>query len=80
MKIDMDKLSDDADEFRKKYSLEHECCPKCGEKNHASTLGGYVLDLRNLEAYKDKNDCECVECGDRHITHDRVPKKEKDGK
>lgn len=76
MKLDMNKLRDDADKFRDKYKKDHECCPNCGATGHISTLAGFILDLRNMEAYKDKNDCECVECGDKHIAHDRVPKKD----
>lgn len=65
-------------EFMSTYNKLHECCPKCGGKGHTSTLMGYALDSENKEGYKDKNSCCCSNCGDTHITHDRVPfKKDK---
>jgi hypothetical protein len=62
-------------EFLKKYNEEHLCCPNCGSELHSTTLIGFVMDINNPELYKDKNKCKCCECGDNHITHDRVPKK-----
>lgn len=62
-------------DFRKEYHKLHECCPKCGETSYGTTLVSYVMYDDNLEAYKDLNDCTCVNCGDKHTTHERVPKK-----
>lgn len=61
------------DEFMSIYNKLHEYCPKCGGKDHISTLMGYALNLENKEEYKDENSCVCSNCGNIHITHDRVP-------
>ena len=60
--------------FMKQYSEEHECCPKCGETAHNTTLVGYILYMDKKEEYKDNNRCTCLKCGDRHTTHERVHK------
>lgn len=60
------------DEFMKKYHKQHKYCPKCGGEQHTTTLVGYVLDWDKKEEYKDMNICECMKCGDKHSTHDRV--------
>lgn len=62
-------------DFRTEYNRLHECCPNCGSIPHMSTLMGFPMYDDNLEAYKDLNDCTCVNCGDKHTTHERVPKK-----
>jgi hypothetical protein len=54
------------------YDDEHKYCPKCGSEQYCQTLVGYILDMDNKEAYKDKNMCTCSDCGDNHIVHDRV--------
>jgi ribosomal protein S27AE len=56
------------------YELDHECCPKCGETSHMSTLVGYVFNHEQPESYKDQNNCTCSNCGDKHTAHERVPK------
>ena len=61
------------DEFMDEYHKQHECCPKCGATKHTSTLVGYVLNWDKKEEYKDMNRFECMKCGDKHSTHDRVP-------
>ncbi len=69
------KSSKEYDEFMTEYKKQHKCCPKCGAEGHTSTLVGYCLNMDKKEEYKDKNSCKCTSCGDVHITHDRVPKK-----
>jgi transcription elongation factor Elf1 len=59
--------------FREKYREDHACCPKCGSLSHSTTLVGYVLNWDDRQNYKDLNRCKCGNCGDVHITHDRVP-------
>lgn len=61
------------DVFMKEYHRLHEACPKCGATAYSSTYAGYILNMADTESYKDENSCVCSECGDRHITHDRVP-------
>ena len=63
------------DEFMAQYRKDHACCPKCGAKEHSTTLMAFVMRSDNREAYKDENNCVCSNCGDRHIAHDRVPEK-----
>jgi superfamily II helicase len=57
-------------DFMSNYHEEHKCCPKCGSEEHMATLCGYVLNMG--EEYKNKNICEFMRCGDKHLTHDRV--------
>jgi len=61
--------------FMDKYHKEHECCPKCGNTGHSSTLMGYVLVDGEEDQYKDLNRCVCTNCKDGHSTHDRISKK-----
>lgn len=63
----------DYDRFMEEYDRNHACCPKCGSIEYMTTLVGYVLNLDKKDEYKDKNRCRCGDCGDTHITHDRVP-------
>lgn len=60
------------EEFRKEYNEEHAACPKCGSKRHSTTLVAYIINMSAKELYKDKNRCTCSDCGDVHITHDRI--------
>lgn len=60
------------DEFMEEYYKQHECCPKCGQEEHSSTLVGYVFDHNKKDEYKDMNRCECMNCGDNHSIHDRI--------
>ncbi|MFW6243029.1 MAG: hypothetical protein ACOC2W_02625 [bacterium] len=69
---EMQYLSINANIFRKKYEIEHEVCPKCGSSSYSTTLVGFAMDVNNPENYKDENDCTCNNCGDKHITHDRI--------
>jgi len=62
-------------EFMKKYRTNHEVCPKCGTIEHSSTLVGYVYNSDKSEEYKDLNACVCVNCGNRHTTHERVSRR-----
>lgn len=62
------------EEFMREYEYRHEACPKCGSLAHSTTLVGYIVNMSNKEAFKDRNQCTCLECGDRHIFHDRVNK------
>jgi len=67
--------------FRKKYREDHACCPKCGYDGHSTTLVAFVMVHGEYDKYKDRNDCVCSQCGDKHIAHDRVPlKNEENGK
>lgn len=65
--------SDEYKEFISKYNRMHKVCPVCGSKRHTSTLMGYILNLDKKDEYKDLNVCNCLDCGDTHKTHDRVP-------
>ena len=54
--------------------FKHELCPKCGAKSHTSTLMEYIF-------FSDKPDqaifrCICSNCGDKHLTHDRISTQE----
>jgi len=66
--------NEEYDVFMKEYKKMHDACPKCNSIIHSTTLVGYILDMSEKEKYKDKNRCVCLECGDTHITHDRVKK------
>lgn len=68
----VDTPSKEYREFMDKYNLEHEVCPKCGSRAHGSTLVDYVFYQDNPEAYQDNNSCTCSDCGDQHVTHERV--------
>jgi hypothetical protein len=70
-----EKSSIEYDNFMKNYRKQHECCPKCGSKQHNTTLVGYVLNMDKKDDYKDMNDCKCIICGDKHSCHDRVASK-----
>lgn len=61
------------DIFMREYHSKHECCPKCGNKQHTTTLVGYILNWDKKDEYKDLNRCVCTKCGDNHSAHDRVP-------
>lgn len=60
------------DKFMAQYKKDHAVCPKCGDKNHSSTLAGYIMYSDRREEFKDLNDCVCSKCGDKHIYHERV--------
>lgn len=62
--------------FMKNYEINHEVCPKCGAKEHNTTLVGYIFMTSNPEAYKDLNNCTCKNCGDKHTKHERISLKE----
>ncbi len=59
-------------EFMKDYKVKHEVCPKCGTKDHTSTLMGYIFNSSNPNEYKDLNRCTCVNCEDIHTCHERI--------
>lgn len=61
------------DMFMKDYHRKHECCPKCGDKQHTTTLVGYILNWDRKDEYKDLNRCVCAKCGNNHSTHERTP-------
>jgi len=61
-----------SNEFLKEYDSNRVCCPKCKSRFYTTTLQGYVLDLNDMESYKDLNTCVCRDCGDKHTFHDRV--------
>lgn len=69
-----DTPSEEYTRFMDNYKIEHQCCPKCGSTSHWSTLWGYMWDSSSPETYQDKNQCKCSDCGDKHITHERVKK------
>ena len=60
------------EKFMKQYDNKHELCPKCGSKEHISTLMGYLFDRNNKDDYKDLNTCNCLNCGDVHTFHERI--------
>ncbi len=60
------------DSFMNQYHKDHALCPKCKHSAHISTLAGFIVNMNKLDEYKDKNECTCTNCGDKHITHDRV--------
>ena len=62
------------EEFMEQYDSMHEACPKCGSLSCRSTLVGYILNMSDMESYKDLNTCTCMDCGDIHTTHERVNK------
>lgn len=67
-----------AEEYKKKYYEDKACCPKCGAEGHSTTLMGVIYNHGNPEPYVDRNNCVCSQCGDKHICHDRVPKKQEE--
>ena len=78
MKIDQEKLDKSRDIYKtymEKYNKEHAACPKCNALFCSITLVGYPFTSEHPDGYKDKNRCVCLNCGDIHIKHDRVPKK-----
>jgi len=74
MKEHTDESLSDYKKFMSEYHKQHECCPKCGNIPHSTTLVGYVLHSDRREDYKDLNKCMCLVCGDHHTAHERVPK------
>lgn len=68
-KVDIDMTTN---EFLKKYQEEHRYCPKCGSDKYMTTLVAYMVDIDNLNDYKDLNNCDCSDCGDKHIVHERI--------
>lgn len=58
--------------FMASYRQAHKYCPNCGGEDHFTTLVGYALNLDAPEDYIDKNRCNCLDCGNVHITHDRT--------
>ncbi|MBC8147432.1 MAG: hypothetical protein H8E98_05550 [Bacteroidetes bacterium] len=62
----------DYDTFMSKYKKDHEVCPECGYNLHTTTLVSYILDKSKSAEYKDLNRCKCFNCGNVHITHDRI--------
>lgn len=61
-------------EFMDKYEEEHALCPKCKGKAVKTTLLGFTFSYDYPETYKDLNKCTCLECGDKHLKHERLPK------
>lgn len=67
-----EKYSSVRELFFEEYEQNHKHCPKCGDERYGTTLMGYVLDMRKMSEYEDRNTCTCSGCGDRHLFHDRV--------
>lgn len=59
--------------FMRQYDNLHRCCPKCGSYKYEATLLGYIFDEEHPEAYKNKNQCTCLNCGWKGIYDERVP-------
>lgn len=59
-------------EFMDEYKKLHAVCPKCGAKEHSTTLMGYPLYSDKMEEYKNLNRCACFNCGDKHFAHNRI--------
>ena len=60
-------------EHMEEYYKQHKYCPNCGSVQYTTTLVEYALDINKKDEYKDLNLCECMNCGDKHSVHDRVP-------
>jgi len=58
-------------DFMAEYKEKHKCCPKCGSLKYSTTFVGYILNMDKKDEYKDKNICTCLDCGNRHTTHER---------
>ncbi len=58
--------------FMIQYDLDHALCPKCGSKDHMSTLMGFALNMDNKEAYRNLNRTTCSNCGHVCTAHDRI--------
>jgi len=52
---------------KQEYRKQHKLCPQCGSDDYITTLVSYVGN--------DLNNCICNKCGDKHVFHDRMPKK-----
>lgn len=61
-----------SDAFHKRYALEHALCPKCGHDKYSSTYAGYILDLGNMDKYKNENDTVCGKCHHGCTAHERI--------
>jgi hypothetical protein len=70
---DFTEARSEAERLRNEYYENHKACPKCGRTEHNSTCRGPIMNMSAPEKFKDTNDCICNNCGDKHITHDRVP-------
>jgi len=70
---DYNKSKITREDFMAQYSLDHECCPKCGATTHSTTLVQYPFYSDHPGTFEDKNHCTC-KCGDTHSTHERVVK------
>lgn len=73
--IMVEKLYSDelkAKEIREEYKRNHKCCPKCGSSKAKITLMAFPLDINSPEAYEDRNTAVCVDCGDKHLVHNRI--------
>jgi uncharacterized OB-fold protein len=74
-------MMDKYDLFMKEYHERKKLCPKCGSLSHSTTLAAYIFNESKPEEYKDMNRCTCQNCGDKHVTHDRISVEEfRDGK
>lgn len=62
-------------QFMIDYHKQHRVCPKCGSRDYRTTLLGFIFDERHPEDYKDKNSCQCNNCGWNGIVHNLVPEK-----
>jgi len=70
---DFTEARSEAKRLRDEYYENHKACPKCGSTTYGTTLLGIIMDTSAPEKFKDRNECVCHNCGDKHITHDRVP-------
>lgn len=69
------KIPTISDLYMAKYTNAHECCPKCGSKEHTKTEIEYIMDSSNPSGYRDYNTCICSTCYNIHTYHERVPVK-----
>lgn len=60
------------DKFKKHYKEDHKYCPNCGSIECSTTLAGYIVNMDKLDEYKDLNKCQCLNCKDIHLRHDRI--------
>lgn len=66
---DIRLLREEADKFRSLYYYRHMACPKCGSIYLETTYMGVVMNLGDMDSYRDTNTAKC-RCGWKGIVHD----------
>ena len=57
------------DKFRTMYYYRHMACPTCKSIHLTTTYMGIILNLDNMDSYKDTNIATCS-CGWKGMVHD----------